>query len=127
MKDKCRYVKIFVALFILCLFISIPYPITSMNISQNYNKMLNNYNKYNKSYNEPLKSLNTSFNHEILTIKNNNLQSDIFFSSPLNNDIFRAGDTIEIVGTITGDKFKSYKVEYGIGINPSTGIQTVLH
>ena len=54
---------------------------------------------------------------------------DIYFTSPLNNDIFRAGDTIEIIGTIAGNKFKNYAMEYGEGTNPTdwhtTGITLI--
>lgn len=58
---------------------------------------------------------------------------DISFTYPLNNDIFRAGDTIPIIGTISGRyglrKFNRYTVEYGPGINPTewytTGITLI--
>jgi subtilisin family serine protease len=37
---------------------------------------------------------------------------------PLNNDIFRAGDTIAINGTIFGD-IQNYTIEYGFGYSPT--------
>ncbi len=50
----------------------------------------------------------------------------IYFNHPLNNDVFRAGDTIIINGTIKGEKFKYYNIEYGKGREPkkwhTTGI-----
>ncbi|DAC71946.1 MAG TPA: hypothetical protein DSN98_07765 [Thermoplasmata archaeon] len=44
---------------------------------------------------------------------------DISLSQPLNNDIFRAGDIIEIQGTASGSTFQNYFIEWGIGENPS--------
>ena len=50
-------------------------------------------------------------------------------SQPLNNDIFRAGDIIEIKGTANGSTFQYYIIQWGIGENPgewfSTGITLV--
>ena len=52
--------------------------------------------------------------------------SDVFFTTPLNNSIYRAGDTIPIKGNITGKGFKRYIIEHGQGLNAtfwySTGI-----
>ncbi|MCX6671888.1 MAG: VCBS repeat-containing protein [Euryarchaeota archaeon] len=48
---------------------------------------------------------------------------NITITQPLNNDIFRAGDTILINGTIYSWRFKNYTVEYGEGWN-STNWQT---
>jgi len=46
---------------------------------------------------------------------------------PLDNDIFRAGDTVEIHGTVEGDDFEYYVVEWGLGEAPAewftTGIE----
>jgi len=46
---------------------------------------------------------------------------------PLDNDIFRAGDVVEIHGTVQGDDFEYYVVEWGFGEAPSewftTGIE----
>jgi len=54
---------------------------------------------------------------------------DIYFNHPLNNDVFRAGDTFIINGTITGEKFKYYTIEYGMGRDPTdwytTGITLI--
>jgi C1A family cysteine protease len=48
---------------------------------------------------------------------------------PYNNDIFRAGAAIEINGTIPGENFINYKIEYGAGEDPevwsSTGITLI--
>jgi hypothetical protein len=46
-------------------------------------------------------------------------EGDIYFTNPLNNDIFRAGDLINITGTIKDEKFKNYIIEYGQGIDPT--------
>jgi hypothetical protein len=45
-------------------------------------------------------------------------------SQPLNDDIFRAGDVIEIVGTANGSTFQYYVLEWGIGENPSEWFST---
>ena len=46
---------------------------------------------------------------------------------PLHNDIFRAGDIVEINGTVDGPNFESYSAEWGFGENPTewftTGIE----
>ena len=51
---------------------------------------------------------------------------NISVSQPLNNDIYRAGDTINIKGTANGSMFQYYVIQWGIGENPtewfSTGI-----
>jgi hypothetical protein len=41
-------------------------------------------------------------------------------AAPLNNDIFRAGDTISIKGTLGARTWLSYKIEYGQGENPTS-------
>jgi hypothetical protein len=55
--------------------------------------------------------------------------SDASISQPLNNDIFRAGDIVDIEGTANGSLFQYYIIEWGIGENPSvwssTGITLV--
>jgi hypothetical protein len=43
----------------------------------------------------------------------------ISIAQPLNNDIYRAGDTIEIQGTADGLTFQFYLIEWGIGEYPS--------
>ena len=48
----------------------------------------------------------------VLTVDN------VYLLYPLNNDIFRAGDTIAINGTILGD-IQNYTIEYGFGYNPT--------
>ena len=61
-------------------------------------------------------------------INQNNLLTldNVVVSQPLSNDIFRAGDTIEIKGTANGSMFQYYVIQWGIGENPtewfSTGI-----
>lgn len=45
-------------------------------------------------------------------------------SQPLNDDIFRAGDIIEIKGTANGSAFQNYFIEWGIGENPSQWFST---
>lgn len=45
-------------------------------------------------------------------------------SQPLNNDIFRAGDIVDIQGTANGSTFQYYTVEWGLGENPSTWSST---
>jgi hypothetical protein len=49
---------------------------------------------------------------------------DIIIEHPLNNDIFRAGDTILINGTIRVGRFKNYTIEYGEGWNASINWKT---
>ena len=48
---------------------------------------------------------------------------------PLDNDIFRAGDVVQINGTVQGPNFQSYIVEWGFGNNPTqwftTGIELI--
>ena len=46
-------------------------------------------------------------------------RSTIYFTNPDNNDVLRAGDIIFINGTITGEGFQYYIVEWGQGINPA--------
>jgi hypothetical protein len=50
-------------------------------------------------------------------------------SQPLNNDIFRPGDVIDIQGTANGSLFQYYIIQWGIGENPgewfSTGVTLV--
>jgi len=54
---------------------------------------------------------------------------DINFTNPLSNDVMRAGDTVSINGTITGENFMYYVVEYGQGAEPTewhtTGITLI--
>jgi hypothetical protein len=54
---------------------------------------------------------------------------NIELSQPLNNDVRRAGDLIEITGSANGPAFHHYVVEWGNGENPSqwftTGIQLI--
>ncbi|MBU0617675.1 MAG: VCBS repeat-containing protein [Planctomycetes bacterium] len=38
---------------------------------------------------------------------------------PLHSDIFRAGDVVEINGTVDGPNFESYSAEWGFGENPT--------
>jgi len=49
--------------------------------------------------------------------------------NPLNNDIFRLGDIVEINGSFKGAGFQNYTIEYGLGKYPSewdsTGIDLV--
>ncbi|MFQ5805656.1 MAG: FG-GAP repeat domain-containing protein [Phycisphaerae bacterium] len=43
---------------------------------------------------------------------------------PLPNDIFRAGDVVEIHGTVQGTDFENYVVEWGYGQNPTVWLTT---
>jgi hypothetical protein len=43
---------------------------------------------------------------------------NLYFLSPFQNEVFRAGDVIPINGTVQGTTFQSYRVEWGIGANP---------
>jgi len=43
----------------------------------------------------------------------------IYFTHPLNNDVLRAGNTINIIGTIFGENFNNYIIEYGQGTDPT--------
>ncbi len=43
---------------------------------------------------------------------------------PLNNDIFRAGDVVAITGTVQGDGFQHYIVEWGLGDAPAEWFTT---
>ena len=45
-----------------------------------------------------------------------------YISSPENNDFYRAGDIIPIMGTAQGTLFESYVIEYGKGIEPESWI-----
>jgi hypothetical protein len=49
---------------------------------------------------------------------------NISMSQPLNNDIFRAGDTIDIKGTANGSMFQYYVILWGIGENPTEWFST---
>jgi hypothetical protein len=50
--------------------------------------------------------------------------SNTSISQPLNNDIYRAGDIIEIRGTANGSAFQNYALQWGIGENPSEWFST---
>jgi len=54
----------------------------------------------------------------VMTINNYQL------TNPLNNDILRAGDLIEINGTIKDPRLENYIVEYGLGENPTVWLTT---
>ena len=54
----------------------------------------------------------------VFTIDNTSL------SLPLNNDVLRAGDIIEIQGTANGSTFQYYVVEWGIGEYPTEWFST---
>ncbi len=75
---------------------------------------------------KPNSQFNSKNQYEIIENKQPVSNEDIYFTNPLNNDVLRAGDTIIINGTITGEKFKYYKIKYGEGRNPlkwyTTGI-----
>ena len=43
---------------------------------------------------------------------------------PLDNDIFRAGEVIDIIGTVAGPDFQHFTVEWGYGQNPSSWFTT---
>jgi hypothetical protein len=51
----------------------------------------------------------------------------LVLTEPLENDIFRAGDTIEISGTVEGPGFENYSADWGFGQSPTewftTGIE----
>ena len=120
MKKNNLLIKIFTITIILVIIIPISYPASYVDILRKeflYPKEKNMvYKKYFKlndlychSYNEPKKNNYLMTNH----------LSDIYFSHPLNNDILRAGALINITGTITGEKFKNYIIEFGIGEKPT--------
>jgi len=46
--------------------------------------------------------------------------TDASISQPLNNDIFRAGDILDIQGIANGSTFQYYIIEWGLGESPST-------
>lgn len=50
--------------------------------------------------------------------------NDALISQPLNNDVLRAGDIIEIRGTASGATFEYYVIEWGIGEYPSEWFST---
>jgi subtilisin family serine protease len=52
------------------------------------------------------------------------LVNNVALTHPLNNDVFRAGDTIAIEGTIQGTNFQNYVVQFGLGENPSEWFTT---
>ena len=43
---------------------------------------------------------------------------------PLENDVFRAGDVVEIAGTVMGESFQSYSVDWGFGDDPTEWFTT---
>jgi len=78
-----------------------------MNIKENFTYLLNSTNEINfDPYNYVLTNQKT-------------IDGDVFFTTPLNNSIYRAGDTILIKGNITGKGFKRYIIEHGQGLNPA--------
>jgi hypothetical protein len=50
--------------------------------------------------------------------------TDASISQPWDNDIFRAGDIIDIQGTANGSMFQYYIIQWGLGENPSTWSST---
>lgn len=60
------------------------------------------------------------------TMKNGLLQSsnNSSMTQPLNNDIFRAGDIIDIQGTANGSLFQYYTIQWGLSENPSEWFST---
>jgi hypothetical protein len=48
----------------------------------------------------------------------------VMITQPLNNDIVRAGDIIDIIGTASGSTFQNYNIQWGIGPNPSQWFST---
>jgi len=66
--------------------------------------------------------------HEIMEGKHHSQKTfneyDINFTNPLSSDVLRAGDIIYITGTITGDNFMYYVIEYGQGEEPTTWYTT---
>ncbi|RLA93629.1 MAG: hypothetical protein DRG69_06745, partial [Deltaproteobacteria bacterium] len=54
----------------------------------------------------------------VLTIDN------VYLTYPLDNDIFRAGDVLEIKGNVQGSTFQNYTVEWGFGENPTEWFTT---
>lgn len=45
-------------------------------------------------------------------------------SLPLNNDVLRAGDLLDIIGTASGSTFQNYVIEWGVGRYPSQWFTT---
>lgn len=119
-----------ICLIALFIFSSIPVMIsdtTSIDIenNMNINKKTNNiYKKYENLYGEKV----NYFEKSIDFIKQNedknkqftseSLNGDVFIKNPVNNSIYRAGDSIAIEGNITGNSFKRYIIEQGKGLNP---------
>jgi PKD repeat protein len=50
--------------------------------------------------------------------------TDASISQPWDNDIFRAGDIVDIQGTANGSMFQFYTIQWGLGENPSTWSST---
>lgn len=51
-------------------------------------------------------------------VKNNT--SHIQVTCPLNNDIFRAGDVLNITGNVSGEHLYRYQIVYGEGLDPTS-------
>lgn len=60
----------------------------------------------------------TSEDRVIITVNYN------YISYPLNNDIFRAGDIIEIIGNVNASSFLNYSIHWGVGDYPSEWFTT---
>jgi hypothetical protein len=116
-------VRVLLVLLILSILV-VPTKISTEEIANDISKT---YEKNNIYLNNFYKSEHNDSKYNIYeNLKDN---GDVFFTSPYNNDIFRAGDLIYINGTIKGKRFKNYVIEYGRGIDPveweSMGISLV--
>jgi hypothetical protein len=125
-----------IGIFVCTLLVATAFPITGAMNVQNVNKqvaydsVIDIVSKDGIVKKEFFKQSILSENKEHLTLvqqepKSNSasILRNITITQPLNNDIFRAGDTILINGTIQGWRFKNYTVDYGEGWN-STNWQT---